>query len=104
MNDLAGCPIQPNVQVCPPIVNRQVIVCHRYNIIEQPHICEIHTKFINHTIKRNKFIPKYTCSEENTFCEENIGCCPGMGGLSGVGMAEQVGPEMQGVPFGPFER
>ena len=49
MNDFFNVPNQPNVQVCPPIVNRHVVVCHRYNIIEQPHICEIHTKIINHT-------------------------------------------------------
>lgn len=101
MNDFFNVPNQPNVQVCPPIVNRHVVVCHRYNIIEQPHICEIHTKIINHTIKRNKFIPKFTCSEENTFCEENIGCCPGVGGMGTFDQMGQMGPEMPGVPMGP---
>ncbi|HOA63436.1 MAG: hypothetical protein GX203_02070 [Acholeplasmataceae bacterium] len=101
MNEFLGFPNQPNVQVCPPIVNRQVVVCHRYNIIEQPHICEIHTKIINHTIKRNRFIPKFTCSEENTFCEENIGCCPGVGGFGPMGQVGESPFEFPGAPVTP---
>ena len=36
------------------------------------------TQYVNHYIKRHKFIPKYTCCEKNVYCEENCGCCPGM--------------------------
>ena len=61
--------------VLPPIVTRRTNVVHRYYVIEQPHICENETKFINHYIKRHKYIPKQLCCEENTYNEENYGCC-----------------------------
>lgn len=62
----------------PPIVTRQTNVVHRYFVINQPHICEMETKVVNHYIKRHQYIPKPLCCEENTYCEENLGCCPGM--------------------------
>lgn len=62
----------------PPIVTRQTNVVHRYFVINQPHICEMETKVINHYIKRHQYIPKPLCCSENTYCEENLGCCPGM--------------------------
>lgn len=61
--------------VLPPIVTRRTNVVHRYYVIEQPHICENETKFVNHYIKRHKYIPKQLCCEENTYSEENLGCC-----------------------------
>lgn len=67
-----------NVTVNPPIVTRQTNVVNRYFYIDQPHICEMETQYVNHYIKRHKFIPKYTCCEKNVYCEENCGCCPGM--------------------------
>lgn len=69
-----------NVQngcVLPPIVTRRTNVVHRYYVIEQPHICENETKYVNHYIKRHKYIPKQLCCEENTYAEENCGCCQG---------------------------
>ena len=60
-----------------PIVTRQVNVVHRYCVIDQPHICEVETKVINHYIKRHHYIQRPLCSEENTYSEENAGCCQG---------------------------
>ena len=70
--------VNQEVQQLPSIVTRQTNVVHRYIVVEQPHICEMETKVINHFIKRHKYIPRPLCCEENTYCEENLGCCPGM--------------------------
>ena len=45
----------PNVTQLPPIVTRETNVVHRYFVVEQPHICEMETKVINHYIKRHKY-------------------------------------------------
>ena len=64
-----------NTMTLQPIVSRRTNVVHRYFVINQPYICENETKFINHYIKRHKYIPKQLCCEENTYNEENYGCC-----------------------------
>lgn len=67
-----------NVTVAQPIVTRQTQVVNRYFVIEQPHICEMETQYVNHYVKRHKYIPRPLCCEKNVYSEENCGCCPGM--------------------------
>ncbi len=62
----------------PPIVTRQVNVVHRYQIINQPHICENVTQICNHCIKRHQYVPRPICCEHTDYSEENLGSCPGM--------------------------
>jgi hypothetical protein len=51
-------PIKPKVRVIKKCFYKDI--CH-----EVP----CHTHYINHTIYRHKYIPKYTCSKEET-CED----------------------------------
>jgi len=63
-----------NVYVNNPIVTRQTNVVNRYFYVDQPHICEMETQYVNHYIKRHTYIPRYISSEQNVYSEVNCGC------------------------------
>ncbi len=68
-----NCP--QNVVVNRPIVTREVNVVNRYCIIEQPHIHEVETQYVNHFITRHQYIKRPICNETNVYSEENdCGC------------------------------
>lgn len=60
-------------QVNNPIVTRQTNVVNRYFYIDQPHICEMETQYVNHFIKRHTYIPRYITNEQNVYSEVNCG-------------------------------
>jgi hypothetical protein len=66
-----NCP--QNVVVNKPIVTREVNVVNRYCIIEQPHIHEVETQYVNHYITRHQYIQRPISNETNVYSEEN---CP----------------------------
>lgn len=67
-----------NYVVAPPIVTRQTQVVNRYYVVEQPHINEVETQYVNHYVKRHKYVNRPLCSEQNVYSEENCGGCPRM--------------------------
>lgn len=68
-----------NVTVNNPIVTRQTNVVNRYFYVDQPHIHEMETQYVNHFIKRHTYIPRYICSEQNVYSEVNCGCVQNTG-------------------------
>ena len=67
---------QNNQQACQvnnPIVTRQTNVVNRYFYIDQPHICEMETQYVNHFIKRHTYTPRYITNEQNVYSEINYG-------------------------------
>ena len=60
-------------QVNNPIVTRQTNVVNRYFYIDQPHICEMETQYVNHYIKRHTYVPRYITNEQNVYSEVNCG-------------------------------
>ncbi len=42
---------------------------------EVPHICPIHTHVINKHVYTHKYMPQYTCSEENVIINNDCGKC-----------------------------
>lgn len=61
-----------NITCLNPTYTKKVNVVNRYYYIDQEHICENQTVYVNHYIKRNKYIPKYTCLQKNVYCEQNM--------------------------------
>ena len=52
--------------VCPGVCEMpRERVCHRYFCYEVPHIVPCNTRIINHHIYKHKYVPEYTCCEEN---------------------------------------
>ncbi len=45
-------------------------VCNRYYAVEQPVICPMNTRIVNHYIPKPVYYPTYTRTEENV-CEGN---------------------------------
>ncbi len=63
---------------CEPIYEcPQERVCHKYINYEVPHIMPCNTKIIKHHVYCHKFIPCYSCCEENVVCNvyDNKPCC-----------------------------
>ncbi len=45
-------------------------ICDRYYCVEQPVICPVNTRIVNHFVPRPVYYPTYTTTEENV-CEGN---------------------------------
>ena len=48
---------------------------HRTFVHEVPHVCQIHTRIINHHVFKHTYRPAYTCSEENVCSNVQCGSC-----------------------------
>ncbi|XMB66100.1 hypothetical protein RI065_07285 [Mycoplasmatota bacterium zrk1] len=49
---------------CVPMPQPKCKVVHKYHYEDYPVCVPVHTHYVNHIVKKPKFIPRYSCSEE----------------------------------------
>mgnify|MGYP006959933387 CR=1 FL=1 len=58
---------------CVPMTEPKCKVVHKYHYEEYPVCVPVHTHVVNHIVRKPKYIPEYSCSEETT-CEVQRPC------------------------------